>query len=297
MTTEQLRYFITVVNTGSYMEAALELNISQSTVSKQIQIFERELGISLFDRSFRKAKLTPEGQKLLPEARQLLEKIDHFYYSASELWPDHTGHFTVVTLPVVGFLNLYAPLNLFESTHPNLHLEVIEMEEPQLRKHLSSGDFDLAITYEQELTESGTGWRYFPIAADEAVFAVHRNHPLACRESVTVADIADTPLFLMGEHTCLSKLCDQYFAERSYSPNVIFRGMPETLIAGVKAQRGCAVISQKQALSFAADEISTIPFAPSIPMCIGAIPNDSSPRREQIYQLLSLLTHQEQPLH
>lgn len=289
MTTEQLRYFIAVIDTGSYMEAALELNISQSTVSKQIQILERELGISLFDRSFRKARLTPQGQKLLPEARSLLKKIDHFFDSASRLNSENAGHFTVLTLPVVGFLNLYAPFNRFETMYPGLCLRVIELEEPQLKRQLAGGDYDLAVTYEQEFLSSGIDRRFVPIAEDEAVLAVHKQHPLSRCSHITLQDIADIPLLLMGEHTCIAKLCESYFAEHAFTPQVIFRGLPETLIAGVKAQRGCAVISQKQVMSFAADEIRTIPFAPALTMRIGAVPNQISPHREYIDALLSLL--------
>lgn len=294
MTTEQLRYFITVVHTGSYMEAALELNISQSTVSKQIQILERELGVTLFDRSFRKAKLTPEGEKLLPEARSLMGQIDHFFYSASRLRSDTADDFTVLTLPFVGFLNLYAPLTGFEESHPALHLKVIELEEPQLTKQLAGNEFDMAITYEYEYhSTAAVHRRFIPVTEDEAVLAVHREYPLSVRQSITLNDIADVPLFLMGEHTCIAKLCDLYFHEQNFTPQVIFRGMPETLIAGVKAKRGCAVISKKQAESYSTPEIAMIPFTPSLSITIGAVPNESSPHTRQIQDLLSLLVSNE----
>lgn len=289
MTTEQLRYFITVIDAGSYMEAALELNISQSTVSKQIQILERELGVSLFDRSLRKAKLTPEGEKLLPQARSLLKNIDRFFYSASMLSADNADQFTVITLPVVGFLNLYAPFNRFEVLHPGLRLKVVELEEPQLRKRLSCGDYDLAITYEHEFFLSGSDQRFVPVTEDEAVFAVNQCHPLSGCSKITLHDIADTPLLLMGGHTCIAKLCEDYFAENNFTPQVIFRGLPETLIAGVKAQRGCAIISRKQVMSFDAGDIRTISFEPPLTTVIGAIPNERSPRREYTDSLLSLL--------
>lgn len=288
MTTEQLRYFITVINTGSYMEAALELNISQSTVSKQIQALERELGVFLFDRSLRKAQLTAEGQKLLPEARALLKEIDHFFYSASRLQPGTAEHFTVITLPFLGFLDLYAPLNSFESAHPDLHLEILEMEEPQLTKQLSFGDFDMAITYDHEFQRSNTAQNFYPIAEDEAVFAVYKEHPLSSCKTITLEDLNNVPLLLMGEHTCIAKLCEDYFAKNNFLPRTVFRGMPDTLVAGVLSHRGCAIISQKQAQFYAPGDIVTIPFDPPLPVVVGAVPNENSPRREHIPELLAL---------
>lgn len=287
MTTEQLRYFITVITAGSYMEAALELNISQSTVSKQIQALERELGVSLFDRSSRKAQLTAEGQKLLPEARTLLKKIDHFFYSAAALQPGTAKHFTVITLPFVGFLNLYTPLNRFEVAHSDFRLEVIEMEEPQLTKQLTGGDFDIAITYDHEFQRSNTAQHFYPVAEDEAVFAVYKEHPLSQRKSITLKDITNIPLLLMGEHTCIAKLCEDYFAKNNFLPWIIFRGMPDTLVAGVKAHRGCAIISKKQAQFYAPGDIVTIPFDPPLPISIGIVPNEGSPRKEHIPELLA----------
>ena len=55
MTEDQLIYFTSIVECGSYSETALELDISQSTISKQVAALETELGVKLFDRSTRKA--------------------------------------------------------------------------------------------------------------------------------------------------------------------------------------------------------------------------------------------------
>ena len=64
MTEDQLLYFTSIVECGSYSEAALDLNISQSTISKQVAQLESELNVKLFDRSTRKASLTqPWRQK------------------------------------------------------------------------------------------------------------------------------------------------------------------------------------------------------------------------------------------
>lgn len=150
MTTDQLRYFTTIVDTGSYIDAANELNISQSSISKQIQGLEKELGVSLFDRSHRKATLTPEGAALLSEIRSLLAKTDHLIYSARKLRPDYVRQFQVPSLPFIGYLGLYAPLGRFEFENRDYQLKVIEMEEPEMRRRILNSSFDVAITYEYE---------------------------------------------------------------------------------------------------------------------------------------------------
>ena len=68
MEIRQLQFFLTVAQTGSFSEAAEDLFISQSSLSKQIISLETELGVSLFDRSRRKIALTPAGESLLGSA-------------------------------------------------------------------------------------------------------------------------------------------------------------------------------------------------------------------------------------
>lgn len=290
MTSDQLRYFITIVNLGSFMETALELNVSQSTVSKQIQVLEQELGVSLFDRSSRKARLTPEGQKLLPEIRFIMEKIEHLCESAAKLQPQAVNSFTVITLPFVGFLDLYTPFDRFEKEHPGLQLEIVELLEPQMMKRLPNNDFDVALTYEHEYQLSGFKSPFIPLTEDEAVFVVHKDHPLASLEAVTLEDIENLPLLLMNSHTCVAKLCEDYFSIRGLAPDIIFRGMPDTLIAGVEAKRGCAIMSKKQALNYIPKNVAIIPFSPSIPIVIGAIPNENSVYKEQIEDLFKIFS-------
>lgn len=66
MTFDQIQYFIAIAECNTYFDAAEELNISQSALSKQIIKLEKELGVALLDRSRRKASLTPGRRDLLP---------------------------------------------------------------------------------------------------------------------------------------------------------------------------------------------------------------------------------------
>lgn len=289
MTSEQLRYFITIVDTGSYMDAALELNISQSSVSKQIQALERELGISLFDRSSRKAKLTQEGRELLPEARSVLAKLDHLVYSASKLQPGYSKRLTVATLPFMGYLGLYASLSRFEIENPDYHLTFIEEEEPQLMRRLLTSDFDIIITYEYEYQFSNRMYNFMPITDDEIMLLTHRLHPLAAQETVTLDDIGDSPFLIMESYTCIAKLCSNYFKEHDFVPNVVFHGRPETIFGGVEAQRGVAMLTRKQIRCYTATDSVALPFDPPIPITIGVILNTRKQHQKQMDELVNLL--------
>lgn len=75
MTLEQIDFFLMAVRCDTFLEAAENLHIAQSTLSKQIQKLETELNLPLFDRTRRQAVLTPAGELFLQEAAELSSSI------------------------------------------------------------------------------------------------------------------------------------------------------------------------------------------------------------------------------
>ncbi len=76
MEPRQLTYFVAVAEECGFGRAAERLHIVQSAVSQQVSRLERELGALLFDRSTRQVRLTEAGERLLPEARNVLAAAD-----------------------------------------------------------------------------------------------------------------------------------------------------------------------------------------------------------------------------
>ena len=105
MTESQLLYFTTIVELGSFSEAALSLDISQSSISKQIMQLEGELGLRLFDRSFRKARLTAAGEHLYQDAVLALKQISHMKDVANQLALSGRRRISLLALPVIGHAN------------------------------------------------------------------------------------------------------------------------------------------------------------------------------------------------
>ncbi|MDH6233797.1 DNA-binding transcriptional LysR family regulator [Mesorhizobium soli] len=70
----KLQAFESAAHHGSVTQAGRELNLTQSTVSRQIRELEAQLGIALFERARQRVVLSDAGRKLLPDARKLLEQ-------------------------------------------------------------------------------------------------------------------------------------------------------------------------------------------------------------------------------
>lgn len=79
MTIEQLQYFCAVCQYQTFSKAALEMNITQSALSKQIAKLEQELDVLLFDRSHRQVTLTTYGQALFQDISDIVSKHQELY--------------------------------------------------------------------------------------------------------------------------------------------------------------------------------------------------------------------------
>lgn len=86
MKIEVLQYFTVLAESRSISEAAQKLYIAQPSLTKSLQLFEKELGFSLFERSRDGITLTPEGKKILPQAKKMVE----YYESWLELGHQNT---------------------------------------------------------------------------------------------------------------------------------------------------------------------------------------------------------------
>ncbi len=95
MELHQLRYVTAVVDAGTFTAGAQTVRVSQSGVSTQIAKLERELGVTLFDRTSRRVSLTAEGRTLLPVIRQALTGIDAVTDTANAIRGVMTGSLRV----------------------------------------------------------------------------------------------------------------------------------------------------------------------------------------------------------
>ena len=124
VTLDQLRAFVTVVQEGSFSAAARKLRRVQSAISASMANLEEELGVKLWDRSTKIAKLTPEGRAVLASARRVLASTDELKTLASEM---HGGLEPSVSLCVDALFPLDALVDLcarFAKAFPRVDLRV-----------------------------------------------------------------------------------------------------------------------------------------------------------------------------
>lgn len=121
MDLDAVRTFVAVADTGQFREAAAGLSITQQAVSKRVAALEKELGVRLFTRTPRGARLTIDGQAFAPHARELLRAAER---AAASVRPGRRA----LRVDVIG--RRLAPAGLlrdFHRAHPGTELDVVTL--------------------------------------------------------------------------------------------------------------------------------------------------------------------------
>ena len=138
-----LRCFVTIAETGSFTRAGDRLGRTQSTVSLQIRRLEGQIGRPVFVRTPRSLALTPDGERLLGPARQLLRLNDA---ALAELFePDMTGRVRLGVPEDFATAHLPGVLAAFAKAHPLVELEVTCDLTLNLLDAFHAGRFDLVL--------------------------------------------------------------------------------------------------------------------------------------------------------
>ena len=180
-----LRCFVTIAETGSFTRAGERLGRTQSTISLQVKRLEDQIGRAVFARTPRSLSLTPEGERLLGPARQLLRLNDT---AIAELFePAMTGRVRLGVPEDFATAHLPAVLAAFAKAHPLVELEVTCDLTLNLLDTFHAGGFDLVLV-KREPTQPLEGMRVW-------------REPLVwvARDERAVADLGCVPLVVSPE--------------------------------------------------------------------------------------------------
>jgi len=194
MELRQLRYFITVVNEGSFTRAAEKLYMAQSPLSRQIHQLEEQLDVLLLHRRTRPLQPTDAGRFFYEHALYVLDRVEVLATMTKRLGKLQQGRFGI------GFVGstLYGPLpglvRRFRTIHPELIVELLELTTLQQVDALKDGRIDVGFgrLYLEVPTVKQETLREEPL-----VVAIPIGHPLLDRTRLLqMQDLADEPLIL-----------------------------------------------------------------------------------------------------
>jgi DNA-binding transcriptional LysR family regulator len=232
-----VRYFLAVVDAGSVTAASSVVHVTQPSLSRQLRLFERGLGLTLFTRSGGRLALSAAGRQFVPVARDLARRADAATEAAATLAAGRLQHLRIAA-PGTTFTDILAPfLATLRSDDP---LPAVSQEPPQLIYQALDAGADLAISTEPP----PAGLASQPLAVLPIWAYVPPGHQWAEQGSVTVAELVSERLLLLTGDFSPRRVLDHWVdrAGLAYTSMLEF-GTPQVAQAVAAAGRGIAVVS------------------------------------------------------
>ena len=125
MNWDKLKIFYAVAEAGSFTRATINLNLSQSAISRQIQSLEEDLKVQLFERHARGLTLTENGEYVFKTAHEVISKLKDVETSLADQKNKPTGKLTITTVRSFGTHWLTPRIQEFMQLNPNIEVELI----------------------------------------------------------------------------------------------------------------------------------------------------------------------------
>lgn len=202
MELDQLRYFVAVARAGTFTHAAEQEGVTQPSLSQQIRKLEDSLGMPLFERRGRSVRLTQAGERLLPQARNLLRQAADARQSLGELTNRVCGRLAVGAIPTVMPYWLAPKIANFRSRYVEVEVQLVENITARLVEGLQTGDLDVAVL---SLPISFRDIICSELFREELLFVLPKDHPLAALPHIDPRRIAGEHLLVLREGHCFRK--------------------------------------------------------------------------------------------
>ncbi|MEZ5773553.1 MAG: LysR substrate-binding domain-containing protein [Hyphomicrobiaceae bacterium] len=283
LTLRQLEYFIATGDAGSIKLASETINVSQPAISTAISDLEETLGVQLLIRHHAQGvTLTPEGRRLLVEAKALIAQAGNLHVLAEEFRHEIAGPLTVGSLVTIAPIILPGLIRSFTEQHPGASVAPREADQEDLYDMLRHGEIDIAISYDLEVPSD---LLFQPIVALEPYAYFSREHRLARRKTIRLAEVADEGLVLLDLPLSRDYFLSLFLSE-GLRPRIALRSRHLEVVRGLVANGigyGLGNIPLKTGTALDGRPIVTRPLSGNYrPMVLGLVTVERKMRRRVV---------------
>lgn len=238
----QLRCFIATAEELHFGRAAARLNMTQPPLSRQIQLLEHILGVSLLERTSRLVRLTPAGRVFLIEARRIVKLTESATLAARRVAKGDAGRISIGFTAVSGYRFIPQILTAARARLPNIECELHEMVTADQVEALLTGLIDIGFVRPPlERQEFDTR----PVLAEPLLAALPSGDPLLDKARLELADLDQRPLIMYSRegsgyfHNMLIGLFDAAGVKPDYIQHVT---QIHSMLGMVQAGLGAALV-------------------------------------------------------
>lgn len=194
-THRQLEYLVALGETGHFGEAARRCHVSQPTLSVQVALLEKQLGVTLIDRSPGRIEPTPSGRAIIASARSILAGLDEITALARSARGNLGGLIRLGVVPSFGPYFLPYLLPQLHEKHRDLKIYIREDRPRLLEASVLGGETDCGLG---PVPDDSEAFRFHPICRERIFLGIPRDHPLAGLEEVPVSALKGQRLLTLG---------------------------------------------------------------------------------------------------
>lgn len=245
MNIQHLRTFVSVVDAGSFSQAARQLGLSQPAVSMQVQALESDIGVPLLDRRHRQVDLTEAGKTLLPHAREMLAQAAYARAEIEGLSGEITGTLRLALSTTPGDYIIPRLLGAFVRQYPHVHLNLMVDSSSEVADEVEEGRADLGMVGARI---RGAKVHFEELGYDELVAICHPSNPLAARKDVGVVELAAEPWVARRDDSGTQSVLKAILADHGIAIEslnaVVQLGTGEAVVNAVEGGLGVSVVSR-----------------------------------------------------
>ncbi len=210
MRVEQLQAFLNVAETRSFQKAAQKCGVTQSTISRQIQALEAELGLPLFHRTAQ-AKLTLAGDRLLPRARKICQEWSNITAEVNDLLAGKQPELCVAAIHSVCAHYLPPVLQQFCQDYPQVQLRVTSLGSDRALKVLRDGLVDVAIVMNNRFLTTSPEMVVDMLYQEPIEVLMGADHPLTAYAEVPWVELARYSQVVFKDGYGMQRLVQEQF--------------------------------------------------------------------------------------
>ncbi len=241
----QLKTFVAVVERDSFSEAARALGISQPAVTMQIQSLESELGVTLFDRRYRRVDLTEAGRVLLPHVRDALGELERARDELEDLSGRVTGRLTVAASTTPGQYVLPNLLGPFLREYPEVGVGLVIGDTASVVDLVESGEAQFGMVGAKI---PGARALFEPAGEDELVVIAPPSNPLVRRPNLLLTDLVEEPFVMREPGSGTRQVTEAVLRGEGIDPGdlrvVAELGTSEAIVRAVEGGLGLGIVSR-----------------------------------------------------
>ncbi len=230
MKIHQLRYVHEVVRQGLSISAAADaLFTSQPGVSKQIQLFEEELGLQIFQRNGKRlVGVTEPGEQVLALAGRIMREMENIKRVGEEFSNIDTGTLTIATTHTQARYRLPVAVKAFMQQYPQVKLNIHQGNPSQVTEQVANGEADIGIATESISLNAQI--LCLPAYQWNRCLIMPHHHPLLKATPLTLEKIVEYPLITYDFAFTGGTLVTRVFSEAGVTPNVVLTAIDADVI-------------------------------------------------------------------